>query len=413
MDQASLKGYAELLIGTCLGVKEGSRLRIICEPPHRDLARMAATAAWERGAREVRVDYSDALLSRKAVDTVKEGWLDLPSDFSKAEAERYAGEGWSSLRLVGDEEPAIWDGVDSSRLQRLNKSRSIAALPFQKAARSNAIAWCVAPLPTEAWARTVFRLSGVAMPRDPVAALWKALVPMLRLDAPDPAKKWLADLRLLEGRAAALNLRPFAGLRFRGPGTDLSIGLSADSRWVGGGGRTLAGDYFSANIPTEEVFTTPDNRLASGRVATTKPVKVLGATIEGAWFRFEEGKVVESGASRNAEILERYLDIDPGARRLGEVAIVEADNPVGRSGLVFDNGLLDENAACHIALGSGYEEAFPAALAMDDRARLEAGFNDSLVHTDFMIGSREVDVDAVDASGYATALLRGGRFVYS
>jgi aminopeptidase len=407
-----MNSYASLLTGACLGIKDGARLRIVCEPPHREMARLAAVAAWERGAAEVVVAYSDSLLSRAAVDKTGERWLDLPSDFLNAESERLATGGWSYLRLLGDEDPDVWNGVDSGRLQRLNKARSIAALPFQKAARSNAIAWCVAPVPTRAWAHNVYKLSGGQIPSDPEAALWNELLPVLRLDAADPEKKWLADLRLLEARALAMNAKPFASLRFRGPGTDLTIGLSPESRWVGGGGRTLKGDYFAANIPTEEVYTTPDNRLAEGRVAATKPVKVLGATIEKAWFRFEGGKVVESGAERNAEVLARYLDIDAGAKRLGEVAIVEADNPVGRSGLVFDNGLLDENAACHIALGSGYEEAFPAAHKLDEIGRAAAGFNDSLVHTDFMIGSREVDVDAVDARGVATPLLRGGRFVY-
>jgi aminopeptidase len=411
MDAVSLKKYAELLIGTCLGIREGSRLRIVCEPPHREMARAAATEAWARGAREVRIEYFDTLLTRVAAVTLHEKWLDSPSDFSSAEAERYATESWDYLRLLGDEEPDVWEGVDSERLKRLNKSRAIAVLPFQKATRSNAIAWCVAPCPTEAWARTVYRLSGRAIPKDPVAAFWNDLVPMLRLDAANPAEKWLADLRILEKRSVAMNALPIAKLRFRGPGTDLTIGINAESRWVGGGGHTLAGEYFSANIPTEEVFTTPDNRLAEGRVQATKPVKVLGANIEGAWFRFEGGMVVESGALRNAEILARYLDIDPGARRLGEVAIVEAENPVGRTGLIFNNGLLDENAACHIALGSGYEEAFPAAHAMDEKARLETGFNDSLVHTDFIIGSKEVDVDALDKEGKATALLKGGRFL--
>jgi aminopeptidase len=403
--------YAELLVGACLGIAVGARLRVVCEAPHRESAKAIAAAAWKRGAREVRIEYSDPSLFRIGIDNMDEEWLDDVSGFTKMNAQRYVSEGWSYLRLTGEEYPEALEGVDPMRLQRLNKAGSLAGLPFQKAAMSSAIAWCVAPHPTEAWARTVYRLSGKPIPGDPEAALWADLAPVLRLDAKDPAAAWLAHVRTLEKRAIAMNEAAISRLRFRGPGTDLRVGLSPRSRWAGGGGRTQGGAWFTANIPTEEVFTTPDARLTTGRVASTRPVKVLGASIEGAWFVFEGGLVVESGATRNAEVLRSYLDIDPGSRRLGEIALVEEGNPVGNCGLVFGNGLLDENASSHLALGSGYEEAFEGSLGMDEAARLEAGFNDSLVHTDFMIGGPGIEVDLVDVRGRERPLLAGGSFV--
>lgn len=408
-----LSRYADLLIGSCLNLARGMRLLIRCEVPHRELAGRCAEAAWKRGVREVKAQYADRRFDRRAIESIDEAWLDDISTFEKRESSRLAKEGWAYLWILGEEDPEYLEGLDAVRIQRWTRSRSIEFEPYLKALVSDAIPWCVAPAPTEAWARWVFAASGRDMPADPVAALWKALFPMLRLDRPDPSQAWLADSERLAARAALMGERRFDRLRFFGPGTDLTVGLSPLSRWKSAISGTLGeGRRFIPNIPSEEIFTTPDARRTEGRAAVTRPVRVMGVMVEGAWFRFEHGEAVESGAVRNAEALSRHLASDRSLRRLGEVALVECANPVARSGLVFGNVLLDENAACHIALGFGYEPAFEGAGSMNRKRREAAGFNEAIDHVDFMIGSEMIDVDGFDAAGKPTAVMRSGRFTF-
>lgn len=259
--------------------------------------------------------------------------------------------------------------------------------------------WTFVPAPTSAAAE---RIVGT----EDVDALWEVLTPILRLDADDPEDAWRRHMDRLAARAAALNERSFAGLRFHGPGTDLKVGLMDRARWFCARFDTTWGRPMIANMPTEEVFTTPDNRIAEGMVTATRPIPLLGgATMEGLRLRFEDGRVVSVDADRNADALRSVLGSDPGAARLGEVALVDGTSPVGRSGRVFSDILLDENATCHIALGNGYPFTVPD-LPGDAGGRAERGFNVSGIHQDMMIGGPEIAVDGLDAAGSATPILR-------
>lgn len=414
MDERWNAAYAKLLAGACLGVTEGARLRISTEIAHRDLARAVAEEAYSLGARAVRVDFDDPRLERIRADRSRNEWFDdAPLPHARL-ADAYVEEGWATLTLLGEEEPGLLEGADPERLARAARARSAAWKAYRETILSNRVAWCVAPAPTAAWARSILppeRLAErAARGEGPEAVLAEILRPLLRLDAADPSAAWRAHVEAIDTRSRRLDGLSLRSLHFRGPGTDLFVGLSPRSRWVGGGSRTPQGAFFTPNIPTEEIFATPDARKTEGRATCTRPVSVRGAKVEGAWFEFEAGRASRCGASRNAASLERYLDTDLGARRLGEVALVDSSGPVAQSGLVFDNGLIDENAACHIALGSGFVEAFAGSESLDEAARAAEGFNDSLVHIDFMIGSDEVDVTGRDAGGAEIPLIRGGRF---
>lgn len=411
MDSRIAKAFADIALDTCLSFGEGDRLRIQTEMPHRELVHAIAKGAWERGARDLRVEWGDAKLARIYYDHARETNFDEAPTYVGVDGSMYVDEGWCVLSLKGDEDPAALDGVDSGRLQRHQRSRALAASKYRNAIMSNQIAWTVLPVPTETWARTVFATAGRDPGADPTAALWDVLVPILRLDRPDPAAALKAHAEELQTRARILNEARLTEVHFTGPGTDLRIGLSPRSRWGGAGGTTPQGRFFIPNHPTEEIFTSPDNRKAEGRVACTRPVKVLGETVLGGWFEFRDGKVVASGAKKGAETLARYLEVDPGASRLGEVALVDSFGPIWKSGLVFDNILLDENASCHIALGSAYVDVFEGAGTMSAEERVAAGYNEALVHTDFMIGSPEVDVEGLRADGSKLAILKGGKFV--
>jgi aminopeptidase len=410
MEKSTMERYAALLIDACLGLKAGDRLRIAGEPCARPFMHVLAETAYRRGARQVRLEYPDPSLERIFVDNVREEWVEDISALVKREADCLVEEGWSYLRLTGEERPGVLEGADTDRLQRFSRVRSLARKNLMEAQMSSRLIWCVAPLPTAAWGRQVFEDAGRDAPADPEAALLAELLPILRLDAPDTGAIVLSHAREIEARCKRLDALSLSALRFSGPGTELRVGLSRRSRWVGGGSRTPDGRYFLANHPSEEAFTSPDARLTEGRATCTRPVEVLGAKVEGAWFEFRGGVVVDFGAAKNRGSLERYFQIEPNARRLGEVALVDGSGPIFRSGLVFNDALIDENAACHIALGAAYEEAFEGSEGMDEEAKRGEGFNTSLVHTDFMIGSGQVEVTGIDGGGRERPLIHDGSF---
>ena len=233
----------------------------------------------------------------------------------------------------------------------------------------------------------------------------------MRLNEPDPVAAWAAHSQRLVTRRTAITERGFKGLRFRGPGTDLRVGLIDGHRFEGGGHTTSWGREFIANVPTEEVFTTPDRFATEGTVRCTTPVQVGGELVEGLELRFEGGRAVDVRATKGEAAISRLLDTDENARMLGEVALVDRESRVGQLGIVFGDTLLDENAACHIALGAAYPNPIPGASELDEAGRLALGVNVSAIHLDVMIGGPEVDVDGIGADGSETPVLRENAWV--
>jgi len=399
-----MRAFAALALDTGLGVGPGSLIRVSAEFPHRELLYVIAEEAYARGAALVRVEYEDVRLARIRADASHERYLDAISAMLQKDSEIYAQEGWALLRIEGYEDGAVMEGVDHARLTRIQRARSKATHAVREAQMSSRIPWCVMPAPTDAWARAVFGNSGS------LDRLWKTLVPILRLDEPDPSAAVRAHMSGLMERARILDGLHLRSLRFVGPGTDLRVAVSPDSRWTGGAESTPTGKAFTANIPSEEVFTTPDFRGTEGIVTATRRARIYGTVVDDIRLEFRGGIVVSSMASRGAEALAKFLETDPGSRRLGEVALVDAESPIWKSGLVFDSMLLDENAACHVALGAAYDLAFSGAEKMDDARKSEAGFNTSFVHQDFMIGSPAVEVTGTDAAGKEVPIITGGRF---
>jgi aminopeptidase len=257
--------------------------------------------------------------------------------------------------------------------------------------------WAVVGYPTAAWAGQVFG-------RPDVEALWRTLERVVRLDAPDPVAAWNDHLDRLERLAEILNGRRFDAVRFRGPGTELRVGLAGSGRWMAARETTRSGIRFTPNLPTEEVFTTPDRRRTEGTVSATRPLSLGGLVVRDLQVRFHDGKVADVRASSGAEAVRAQMATDGGASMLGEVSLVDGSSEVGKTGLVFWNTLFDENATCHIAYGRGFSH-----LVLDERERQEA-LNDSTVHTDFMIGGPEVEVFGVEPGGTEVPLIREDRF---
>lgn len=400
--------YARMLIRSGVNVTEGQPVLIRAEAVHREFARELAREAYRAGARAVVLRYGDQVAGRIRLDETRDPeYLDFVPEYTPKMYDTIVEGNWASIALRGPEDPDVYEGADPQRLSRVQKATRTAARDFMSAVSSNRISWNVCLSPTEAWAAKVLGESGA----DWLERIWEVLVPILRLDAEDPAAAWLEHDAELKRRCGHMNGARYDGIRFRGPGTDLFVGMRPDRVFAGGRCRAADGRMFFPNIPTEEIFSTPDAARTSGRAACTRPVEVMGTPVEGAWFVFEEGKVVDFGADRNRETLARYLETDDRAAYLGEVALVDVSSPIFRSGRVFHSILFDENAACHIALGNGYPDCIEGGTEMSRDQLRKVGCNVSLVHTDFMIGSEEVSVWGVDSDGGEEPVMDSGSFV--
>jgi aminopeptidase len=396
--QDRLDAYAELLVRVGANVSPGQLVLVDGFVEHAPLVRALARAAYRAGAAYVDARYQDLWLRHALVEQAPEeqlGWSPpwLVGRLREAQ-ERQA----ALISLTGEPEPGLLGGLDQRRagLARM-KDYSLEALRLSTEGRVN---WCVAACPTEGWARAVFG-------EPDVEPLWQAVERTVRLDDPDPIAAWERHLDRLAARTRILDERRFDAIRFRGPGTDLTVGLLPQSRWQTGLFETVWGRRCVVNMPTEEVFTTPDRLRTEGTVRSTRPLSLRGSMVLGLELRFEAGRIVDVRAESSEEVVRREVDVDDGARLLGEVALVDGGSRVGREGVVFHDTLLDENATCHIAYGQGVPEAVESAEGLDAEAQLALGVNQSAVHTDFMIGGPDVEVDGIETGGAAVPLLRG------
>jgi aminopeptidase len=401
-----LDRYAQLAVRSGLNLRKGQELLITAPLDAVPLVRRITEHAYKSGATLVTAFYSDdpATLARyrfapdESFDTAP-GWL-----FDGMAA---AFRGGAARLAIAGEDPGLLAGQDPARLARANKARSIAYRPALELITGFAINWCVIACATPAWARSVFPQlrEGEAL-----AKLWSAIFSCCRADLPDPVAAWEEHSAALARRTAFLNERRYAALTYRGPGTDLVLGLAQDHVWKGGAGKARNGIVCNANIPTEEVFTAPHKDKVDGTVCSTKPLSYQGSMIDGIKVRFEKGRIVEMTAAKGEDAFRSLISTDEGAARLGEVALVPHSSPISRSGIVFNNTLFDENAASHVAVGQSYTENIRDGgnRSKDELAAL--GANSSLVHVDWMIGSGNLDVDGLHADGRAEPLMRQGEW---
>lgn len=404
-----LDRLAQVAIRVGLGLEPGQELIVTAPLDAVPLARAVTEQAYKAGASLVTTLYTDeaATLARfahapdEAFDAAA-GWL------YGGMAEAYRN-GAARLAISGDD-PSLLAGQDPGKVSRANRARSKAYVPALELIAGFSINWTIISAATPAWARTVFPDLD---PHEAVARLWEAIFKASRVDGPDPIAAWEAHNRALHARTEWLNARRFSALRFRGPGTDLTVGLADDHAWCGGAARAKNGIVCNANIPTEEVFTTPHKARVEGFVSSTKPLSYQGTLIDGIRVRFEGGRIVEASARTGGDVLAKVLETDEGAARLGEVALVPASSAISASGLLFYNTLYDENAASHIALGQAYSKCFVEGgegLSEDDLSA--RGANRSLIHIDWMIGSAEIDVDGLAADGAAVPVMRAGEWAH-
>jgi aminopeptidase len=405
--EARLDRLAEVAVRVGLGLLPGQEVILTAPLEAVPLVRRVTKHAYRAGASLVTTLFTDevATLMRYQHGT-DEGFDRATGWLFDGMAQAYR-DGAARLAIVG-ENPALLAGQDPDRVARANRARSKAYLPALEQIVTYATNWTIISCATPSWAAAMF-------PDEPeeaaVARLWDAIFSASRVDAPDPVAAWAEHNRSLAARTATMNARRFAALRFTGPGTDLTVGLADGHEWNGGATRAKNGALCNANIPTEEVFTTPHRDRVEGLVRSTKPLSYNGTLIRDIAVRFEAGRIVEAHASSGEEVLRKVLDTDEGARRLGEVALVPFSSPISRGGLLFYNTLFDENAASHIALGQAYAKCIAGGGAMSEEELAARGSNRSLIHIDWMIGSDEVDLDGIHADGRAEPLMRRGEWV--
>jgi aminopeptidase len=406
IDPVKLDKLAEVAIQVGLQLQRGQDLVMTAPVAAMPLVRLITKHAYKAGAGLVTTLYSDedTTLSRYAY--APDESFDRASDWLfKGMADAFAG-GAARLAISGDN-PMMLSAQDPAKVARANKANSIAYKPALEKISNFDINWNIVSYPNPSWAKLVF-------PNDPeevaVEKLANAIFAASRVDVADPVAAWKEHNANLARRSAWLNGERFAALHFTGPGTDLTVGLADGHLWCGGASEAKNGVTCNPNIPTEEVFTTPHALRVEGHVSSTKPLSHQGTLIDNIQVRFEGGRIVEAKASRGEEVLNKVLDTDEGARRLGEVALVPHSSPISASGVLFYNTLFDENASCHIALGQCYSGCFVDDTKLTPEQIRAQGGNSSLIHIDWMIGSGQVDIDGVRVDGSRVPVMRKGEW---
>jgi aminopeptidase len=381
-----LERYAELVVKVGSNVQPGQEVFLYAAVEHHDLARALTRQAYRAGASYVNVLYRDGHARRAMIELGPDSALGYTTDWERSLVSSMKGN--ALIATTGDPEPDLMADLDG---ERVGRAVQVELVQIQmQLMGEQAINWCGIGAPSEGWAKEVFG-------EPDVEQLWEKVAFCMRLDEPDPVEAWRTHVARLKARAAQLDeLRPDA-LRYRGPGTDLTVGLLPGIRWMAGSMDTSTGITYVANMPTEEVFTTPDARRTEGTVRSTRPLPLFGQIVRGMEITFEGGRAVGVDAETGGDLVRSHFATIENADRLGEVALVTKESRVGQTGLTFYDPLYDENATCHIAYGSGL------TFLVDEPTD---GFNLANIHVDFMVGGPELDVDAILLDGTEVPLVR-------
>ncbi len=407
---AKLKEFAHLLVDVGLNVQPGQTPYISASIEAAPLARLCVEACYDRGARNVIMEYVDDVVSRQRYLRADEAVFSEFPPYAKARLDWFVEKKSPSLSILGSD-PELFKNVDPARIQAAQRAAGEPAKPYRDAMMANRFQWCAGSYPTAAWARKVFP----GLPEDAALdALWEAMFAVCRITGDGRAvERWRAHMEATTRRAKILNDYNFKFLRYSNAlGTDLTIELPEDHIWAGACDYTPEGVRFVPNMPTEEIFTAPRWDGVNGRVYAALPLALDGSLVKGFWMDFQDGRIVDVHAEEGEEQLRASINIDEGSRYLGEVALVQYDSPIRNTGLLFYETLFDENASCHLAYGAAYPECVRGGNEMSEEEQKAAGLNQSMNHVDFMVGTRDLSIVGVTHGGTEVPVFVDGNFAF-
>jgi len=403
----NLAKYAKLLVSTGINVQPGHTVQLTIAVDQAELARLIVKEAYALGAAEVLVNWSDDVIARERLVNVDVERLEQVHPQRVTEM-NYLLEHKSSRLVVLSDDPGAYDGVDPEKLSRSARAISQALNPMRQATQANRISWTLGAASGLEWAKKVF--PNATSDEEAVDLLWDQIFKTCRIYEEDPIKAWEEHEARLVAKAKVLNDEQFVKLHYTAPGTDLVLGMPKNHLWEAAGSINAQGEKFIANMPTEEVFTAPDYRVADGYVTSTKPLSYNGNIIEGIKVTFKDGEIVDVTAEKGDEVMKKLVFDNAGARGLGEVALVPDKSPISQSGVTFFNTLFDENASNHLAIGQAYAFSIEGGTEMSQEELKEAGLNRSDVHVDFMIGSNKMNIDGIREDGTRVPIFRDGEW---
>lgn len=405
MDRIYAERLADLIIRRGVNLEKGQNLLIQCGAESYPYARIMAEKAYKAGAGYVQVFISDTHIDAARTEAQDEEQLKFVPSFLKEFYSEAKREKWCRVRIDSGEERIALPEFDTRKMQLLSGALRSAQKEMSEEFMRDRQAWCVTCVPGPKWAEKIL---GEGHTEEELTAV---LSKILRIDTENYLEAWDEFARKSEERKNWLNGLKIRRLHYTSPVTDLHIGLRKNAHYEGAVSPLPDGRLFFPNLPTEEIFTTPNMYETEGYVTTTRPVTVMGKVTENVRLEFSKGKVISCRAEKGQEVMDTYLDIDEGCRRLGEAALVDVSSPISESGYVFDSILIDENASCHIALGAGYPNCLDGSAELTEDAELHSmGINTSLMHTDFMIGSDDLDIEAECYDGSKVMIMKSGRF---
>ncbi|MGN1040785.1 MAG: aminopeptidase [Candidatus Fimimonas sp.] len=403
-----MENFAELAVKVGANMQPNQEVVIRCDVKCQDFAHLIAKKAYELGAKRVLMQWGDEELGRlNMLHASTETLCDIPHHF--VDEMDYFIEHKCCLISISAGNPNIYKGCDPKKLAAYQLAFSKARNKFRNATMSNYLRWTIVSIPTPAWASQVF-------PNDPVDVavdkMWNAIGHIMRLDTPDPTAAWRKHIDTLHRRANFLNSHNFEYIHMRNAsGTDLKVGLATNHQWIAAEEEGQDGVPFTANMPTEEIFTAPHNKKIDGTVVNALPLVNNGNVIDNFAITFKEGKVVDYKAEVGYDALHGLLSSDEGVLSLGEIALIGKNSPIAESGILFYNTLFDENASCHLAFGASYPTTVVGGNDMDEQQLAAHGMNQSLQHVDFMVGTKDMDIDGIAYDGTVTPLFRDGEWV--
>lgn len=404
--QKSLEKYADIIVNIGLGLKKEQRLTITAGLPEVELVRLVAKKAYQLGVPYVDVRWNDEKLTRIRFDHSNPEHLTEVPNWLIAREHEY-GERGDALLSFASSDPKLLEGINPDLIGKYRKAISQKFEPTYKYMDNNTQNWCVVSTATPAWAQKVFPDLPVEQAQE---KLWEAIFDACRINLDDPVKAWREHAEKLHRQCHYLNEKKYTALHYKAPGTDLTLGLPENHIWVGASSTTVGGIEFIPNLPTEEVFCMPHREKAEGYITSSRPLILSGTMIDSFTLTFENGRVSKVTAKQGEDNIRKLLETDESASHLGEVALVPDSSPISQRNHLFYNTLFDENASCHLALGTAYRYNMEGGSEMSKEQFIAAGGNDSLIHVDFMIGSNQMDIDGITANGTREPVMRNGEW---